>query len=70
MSSEYKAVVKQDGDWRIGWMEEVPGVNCQEASREELIETLHVTLREALEFSRRDAIAAAGGDYQEEPIAE
>ena len=69
MSSEYIAVIKQDGDWWIGWIEEVPGVNCQEASREELIETLHITLREALEFNRQEAIAAAGGDYQEEPIA-
>ena len=69
MNSEYKAVIKQDGDWWIGWIEEVPGVNCQEASREELIETLHITLREALEFNRKEAIAAAGGDYQEEPIA-
>jgi predicted RNase H-like HicB family nuclease len=69
VSSEYNAVIKQDGDWWIGWIEEVPGVNCQEASREELIETLHITLREALEFNRQEAIAAAGGDYQEEPIA-
>ena len=69
MSSQYNAVIKQDGDWWIGWIEEVPGVNCQEASREELIETLHITLREALEFNRLDAIAAAGGEYQEEPIA-
>ena len=69
MSSEYKAVIKQDGDWWIGWIEEVPGVNCQEPSRDKLIETLHITLREALELNRQDAIAAAGGDYQEEPIA-
>lgn len=69
MSSEYKAVIKHDGDWWIGWIEEVPGVNCQEASRDELIKTLHITLKEALEFNRQDAIAAAGGDYQEEPIA-
>jgi predicted RNase H-like HicB family nuclease len=69
VSSQYNAVIKQDGDWWIGWIEEVPGVNCQEASREELIETLHITLREALEFNRLDAIAAAGGEYQEEPIA-
>ena len=69
MSSEYTAVIKQDGDWWIGWIEEVPGVNCQEASHDELIVTLHITLREALEFNRQDAIAAAGGDYKEEPIA-
>jgi len=69
LSSEYKAVVKRDGDWWIGWIEEVPGVNCQEATREELLETLQITLREALELNRQEAIAAAGDDYQEEPVA-
>ncbi len=68
MNSVYTAVVKQDGEWWIGWIEEVPGVNCQEASREELIESLQVTLREALEFNRQDAITAAGESYQEELI--
>lgn len=48
MKNEYTAVVKQDGDWWIGWIEEVPGVNCQEATRSELIESLRVTLGEAL----------------------
>jgi predicted RNase H-like HicB family nuclease len=56
MSSEYKAVIKQDGDWWIGWIEEVPGVNCQEASRDELIETLHITLREALPGATQPAV--------------
>ena len=66
--NQYKAVVKQDGDWWIGWIQEIPGVNWQEASRDELLETLQITLREALELNRQDAIAAAGGDYQEERI--
>lgn len=69
MQNVYKALIKQDGDWWIGWIEEVPGVNCQEASRNELLESLRVTLQEALEFNREDAIAAAGSNYQEEPIA-
>jgi predicted RNase H-like HicB family nuclease len=47
----YKAVIKQDGDWWIGWIEEVPGVNCQEATREELLESLKITLQEALHFN-------------------
>jgi hypothetical protein len=47
----------------------VPGVNCQEASRQELLESLRKTLGEALEFNRQDAIAAAGGSYQQERIA-
>lgn len=49
MNNTYTAVIKQDGDWWIGWVEEVPGVNCQEATRGELLESLKITLREALE---------------------
>jgi len=51
MRNEYRAIVKQDGKWWIGWIEEVPGVNCQEATREELMESLRVTLQEVLEMS-------------------
>ena len=64
----YTAVVKQDNGWWLGWIEEVPGVNCQEASKEELLESLRVTLREALEFNRREALEAAGDSFEEEPI--
>ena len=69
MNTEYTAVVKQEGDWWIGWIEEIPGVNCQELTREELIESLRATLKEALEFNRQDAIAAVGTGYLEENIA-
>jgi predicted RNase H-like HicB family nuclease len=69
MNNEYTAVIKQDGAWWIGWIEEVPGVNCQEATREELITSLRMTLREALELNRQDALSAAGDRYTEEPIA-
>jgi len=31
-------------------------VNCQEATRDELLQTLRVTLQEALELDRQDAI--------------
>jgi predicted RNase H-like HicB family nuclease len=69
MKNEYTAVVKQDGDWWIGWIEEVPGVNCQEATREELMETLRVTLAEAIEFNREDARKMAGVGFEETLIA-
>jgi len=69
MNPVYTAVIKQDGKWWIGWIEEVPGVNCQERSRDALVESLRITLREALDFNKQDAIAAAGGSYQEEHIA-
>ena len=56
MDKNYTAVIKQNGPWWIGWIEEVPGVNCQETTKEELVETLRVTLREALEFKRQETL--------------
>ena len=67
--NEYTAVIKQDCDWWIGWIEEVPGVNCQEATRDELLETLRVTLKEILEINKAESIAFACEYFQTERIA-
>jgi predicted RNase H-like HicB family nuclease len=48
----YTAVVQRDGHWWIGWIEELPGVNSQGLSREELMENLGSALQEALEMNR------------------
>jgi predicted RNase H-like HicB family nuclease len=69
MEREFTAIIKQDGKWWIGWIEEVPGVNCQEDTRERLLQSLKDTLKEALEFNKMDAISAAGSSYAEERIA-
>jgi len=69
MNSVYTAVTKKDGDWWIGWIEEVPGVNCQERTHEELTESLKMTLKETLEFNRQDALLTVGANFQEELIA-
>ncbi|MGO9018177.1 MAG: type II toxin-antitoxin system HicB family antitoxin [Syntrophobacteraceae bacterium] len=69
MHTEYTAVVKQDGDWWIGWVEEIPGINCQERSLEELKETLRETLKEALDLNRGEALSAAGVSFQEIKLA-
>jgi len=53
MQQSYTAVIKQSGPWWIGWVEEIPGVNCQEATRDESLETLSITPREALEGNGR-----------------
>jgi len=68
LPNTYTAVTKQDGNWWIGWIEEVPGVNCQEHSREELLTSLRASLSEALEFNRQDAIRAAESGYTEELV--
>jgi predicted RNase H-like HicB family nuclease len=68
MASQYTAVVKQEDGYWIGWIEEVSGVNCQERTREELLETLRMTLTEVIDLNRQDALSAAGPEYAEEKI--
>ena len=68
MNTNYTAIIKQDGNDWLGWIEEVPGVNCQEKTQEDLMETLKITLREALELNRQDAILEAKSDYIEELV--
>ncbi len=52
----YTAVTKNEHDWWVGWIEEVPGVNCQERTHQELVVRLNLALKEALEFNRQDAL--------------
>jgi predicted RNase H-like HicB family nuclease len=68
MHGEYSAVIKQDGKWWVGWIEEIPGVNCQEATHDQLINSLKITLREALEFNRQEALNAASSNFKEEMV--
>lgn len=65
MSGNYTAVIQKDESWWVGWVEEVPGVNSQGATRQELLENLNDALVEALEMNRADARAAAKGDFEE-----
>ena len=69
MDQNYTVAVKRDGRWWIGWVEEVPGVNCQERTRGKLLESLRITLAEALKMNRAEARAAAGKGYEELSIA-
>ena len=65
MKRTYTAVVKRDGKWWIGWIEEVPGVNAQDRTRRALMSSLRSALREALELNRTEALAIACDAYEE-----
>ena len=67
MPATYTAVVRQEGEWWIGWVQEMLGVNSQGATREELLDNLRDALREAIDMNREDAKAAAAtsGAYEE-----
>ena len=69
MTSPFTANCTQRGEWWVGSIEEIPGVNAQERTKPELLASLKEILTEALAFNREDARAAAGQNYTEEPLA-
>ena len=46
----YHAVTEKNGDWWIGWLVELEGVNAQERSIEKLLESLSLAARDMLEI--------------------
>ena len=68
MKTEFTAIVKQDGDWWLGWVEEVPGANAQEKTKEELLISLREAAMDILELRRIEARQQAVNDYEEIPL--
>ena len=63
MAQTYTAQIQYSGEWWIGWIRDVSGVTCQERTREELIETLRVTLFEVLEYDLQEAVRRTENEY-------
>ena len=59
MENKFTAVFEQDGDWWIGYVEELPGTNTQgetlEEARENLKEAVQLILEANRELARREA---------------
>ena len=68
MKAEFTAIIKKDGDWWIGWIEEIPGANAQEKSKDELIISLREVAKDILELHRQAAIKEAERDFEEIPL--
>ena len=47
-SVEFRAVVRKSGDWWIGWLVDLPGVNAQERTKQELMESLKIGTKDML----------------------
>lgn len=69
MIAEFTAIVKQDGDWWVGWVEEIPGANAQEKTRDELLESLREATQDILAIHRESALRSAENDFEEVPLA-
>ena len=54
----FTAVFERDGDWWIGFVEELPGANTQgrtlEEARENLVEAIQLVLEANREIARRE----------------
>ena len=48
VSVKYRAIIKQSDGWWIGWLVDLPGVNGQERTRTELIESLQIGAEDML----------------------
>ena len=42
MNNSYTAITKKVGQWWIGWIVGIPGINCQERTQKKLFESLKV----------------------------
>ena len=51
MIPNYEPMIRRDGKWWIGWIEEIPGVHAQGKTRRELMENLGSALREAMKLN-------------------
>ena len=64
MTHTYTALIQKRGEWWVGRIQEIPSVNCQEKTRDELLDTLKTTLGEILEINRKEAVSLAENGYQ------
>ncbi|MDM8536145.1 type II toxin-antitoxin system HicB family antitoxin [Desulfobacterales bacterium HSG17] len=69
MSIEYTAIITRDEDWWLGWIEEVPGANAQEKTKEELIISLKEAVKDIIELRREQAISEIKTDYEKIALA-
>jgi predicted RNase H-like HicB family nuclease len=68
VATAYTAIIQRDGEWWVGWIEEIPGVNGQGVTRDECLDSLHAALKEALELNRADALSVAQSPFEEVSI--
>jgi predicted RNase H-like HicB family nuclease len=45
---KYRAIIKKSDGWWIGWLVDLPGVNAQERTKEELLTSLAIGAQDML----------------------
>jgi len=65
MSIKYTAIITKDKDWWLGWIEEIPGANAQERTKEELLTSLKEAAKDIIDLRRQQAINEIKNDFEE-----
>ncbi len=69
MNIEYTAIITKDRDWWLGWIEEIPGANAQEKTKEELLISLKEAAKDIIELRRQQAMSEMATDFEEIALA-
>ncbi len=65
MDEHYTDVTQQQGEWWVGWIEGMPGVRSQSATRAELLANLETALEVMLATNAEVWLAEASQRYEE-----
>ena len=69
MKTEFTATIKKDGDWWIGWIEEIPGANAQERTKKELIISLKEAAKDIMELRHQSVTKHKSKDFERITLA-
>ena len=69
MMNDYTAIITKDEDWWLGWIEEIPGANAQERTREELLISLKEAAKDIIELRRQQFLSELKTDYEKVALA-
>ncbi|MBF0412674.1 MAG: type II toxin-antitoxin system HicB family antitoxin [Desulfamplus sp.] len=65
MNTEYTAIITKDDDWWLGWIEEVPGANAQERTKDELIISLKEAVKDIIDLRRQQMRSEIKDNFEE-----
>ena len=68
-NTTYTAVIGQSEGFWVGWVDQVPGVNCQSDTKEGLMEALREALRMILEDDASQSAPTLEEGYEREPLS-
>ena len=64
MAQTYTALIQCTDGWWIGSIQEIPGINCQERTRDQLLVSIRSALKDILELNQQEASRRIENGYE------